>query len=829
MIGRALLRQLIFGSSAIVVAAAASALLQRAQSGAPMPLSPGALSDGTTLLPNGWRLAPAGKHVMVGSLPLNVIQSPDSRYLIVTNNGLAKPSFSVVDVASWSVKSTAALDHAWLGLAWHPDGTKLYSSGAAQNNVQEFAYADGALTRARTFALPAVNGDSFAGGLTVSRDGRMLYVTRVFAQTVSAIDLTTGQVLNTALLPAEPYTCVVSADGALLYVSLWGGSAVEILDARSLTVIDLVATGEHPNAMTLSADGQRLFVASGSTSSVWVLDTFSREAIEQISMNLFPQAPPTSTPNSLGLSPDGKTLLVSNADNNNVAVVDVSNPARSLVRGFIPTGSYPTGAIFSRDGKQIFVLSGKGLLPAANPMNRDFEKRLAGAVSALPTPDTTTLNEYTRKVQTLSPYTDAIRLSPANAPIGSPIPRTVGGSSPIKHVFYVIRENRTYDQILGDEPAGNGDPNLTLFKRDVTPNAHQLAENFVLFDNFYVDADVSADGHAFSTAAYATDFIEKTWQTYAGNRGGRYLSEGDGLFRNPFGNLSAPPLGYLWDYARRANVTVRSYGEFVRHLSKSSTGDVVADASVPGLRDLVAPSFAGFDLEITDNKRLNAWQYEFNLYVANGNLPQLSIVRLPNDHTAGTKPGAPTPRAMVADNDLALGRLVEAVSNSVYWKDSAIFVLEDDAQAGPDHVDSHRSVLLVASPFAKRGVADHSFYSTSSVLRTIELILGLAPMSQYDAAAPPLYNAFQGTPNLAPYRMSMPIPALDEKNLPLAFGSAQSLAMDFSDADRTPELLLNDIVWRSIRGANSPVPPPRRSVFVRPPKGPVVDDDGDDR
>jgi DNA-binding beta-propeller fold protein YncE len=826
---RALIRRISLGCLAVVAAAASTALLPRAQSGPLQTLLPGGLNDGSTLLPNGWRIAPAGKHVMVGNMPLNMIQSPDSRYLIVTNNGLAKPSFSVVDVASWSVKNTTPLDHAWLGLAWHPDGTKLYSSGAAQNNVQEFAYADGVLTRARTFTLPSVNGDGFAGGLTVSRDGRTLYVTRVFAQTVSAIDLATGQVLNTAVLPAEPYTCVVSADGATLYVSLWGGSAVEILETRTMTLVDVVATGEHPNAMALSADGQRLFVASGSTSSVWVFDTFAREAIEQISMNLFPEAPPTSTPNSLALSPDGKTLLVSNADNNNVALVDVSNPARSLIRGFIPTGWYPTGAIFSRDAKQIFVLSGKGLVPAANPMNRDVEKRLSGAVSALPTPDTTTLNEYSRKVQTLAPYSDAIRLTPANAPIGSPIPRAVGGSSPIKHVFYVIRENRTYDQILGDEPAGNGDPSLTLFKRDVTPNAHALVENFVLFDNFYVDADVSADGHAFSTAAYATDFIEKTWQTYAGNRGGRYMTEGDGILRNPFGNLSAPLLGYLWDYARRANVSVRSYGEFVRHLSKSATGDVVATASVPGLRDVVAPSFAGFDLDITDQKRMNAWLYEFNLYVANGNLPQLSIVRVPNDHTAGTRPGAPTPRAMVADNDLAVGRLVEAVSNSVYWKDSAIFVVEDDAQAGPDHVDSHRSVLLLASPFARRGAVDHTFYSTSSVLRTIELILGLPPMSQYDAAAPPMYNAFQGVPNLAPYRVAMPIPPLDEKNQVASFGSASSLAMDFSDADRTPEALLNDIVWRSIKGANFPVPPPRRSVFVRPPKGPVVDDDGDDR
>jgi YVTN family beta-propeller protein len=252
-------------------------------------------------------------------------------------------------------------------------------------------------------------------------------VTRVYAQTVSAIDLTSGQLSSTVTLPAEPYTCVVSADGRELYVSLWGGASVAVFSAPSLTPIATLPMAEHPSAMALSADGKRLFVASGSSSSVWVFDTFSFDALEQISMSLFPQAPPTATPNSLALSPDGQTLLVANADNNDVAVVDVNNAARSFVRGFIPTGWYPTGAIFSRDGKQIFVLSGRGLAPASNPLNRDLEKRLTGAVSVLPTPDTTTLNEFSRTVRALAPYSDTTRLSPANAPVGTAIPRVVGG------------------------------------------------------------------------------------------------------------------------------------------------------------------------------------------------------------------------------------------------------------------------------------------------------------------------------------------------------------------------------------------------------------------
>jgi hypothetical protein len=248
--------------------------------------------------------------------------------------------------------------------------------------------------------------------------------------------------------------------------------------------------------------------------------------------------------------------------------------------------------------------------------------------------------------------------------------------------------------------------------------------------------------------------------------------------------------------------------------------------TVPGLKGAVAPSFAGWDLDITDSRRVDTWLQEFRQYEANGNLPQLSIIRLPNDHTAGTRAGSPTPRAMVAENDLALGKLVEAISSSsVYWKDSALFIVEDDAQAGPDHVDSHRSVMLLASPFARRSFVDHTFYTTSGVLRTIELILGLPPMSQFDAAATPLYNAFTGTPNLAVYRRSDARVPLDEKNSLTAFGASQSGAMDFSIEDRAPEWLLNEIIWRSVKGAHSPMPPPRRSALVRPASARADDDD----
>jgi DNA-binding beta-propeller fold protein YncE len=823
------IRRSIFGLAVLSLAVGANAILTRAQSASSAISSvPGALLDGTTLLPNGWKLAPAGRHLKTGSLPLNIAVSPDGRYAVVTNNGINKPSLTVVDILTWTVTGTTFLDGAWYGLVWHPDGSKLFVAGASQNNVQEFTFADGALTRARSFALPAAAGETFTGGLSISSDGRTLFATRVFAMTLSSIDVATGAVTRTVSLPAEPYATLPSADGRSVYVSMWGGGSVRTYEAATLTLVREMTTGDHPNAMALSSDGKRLFVSCGNSAAVWVLDTFSGAPIEQISSNLYPDAPPTSTPNSVAVSPDGRTLLVANADTNAVAVVDISNGGRSFVNGFIPTGWYPTGAVFSRDGKQILIINGKGLKSAASTGGIGTETRLIGHVSIVPTPDRTTLLEFTRRVLALSPYTDATKLRPAGVPVGSPIPQAVGGASPIKHVFYVIRENRSYDQILGDLPQGNGDPTLTLFGGDVTPNAHALAQNFVLFDNFYVDADVSYDGHSYSTSAYATDVVQRLWQTVTASRGGLYLAEGGGLMRSPFGNLSAPPGGYLWDYAVRANVSVRSYGEFVEHRSRSANGDVVAAATVPGLAGLVAPSYAGWDLDITDAKRIDNWLVEFRQYEARGNLPQLNIIRLPNDHTAGTRVGSPTPRAMVAENDVALGRLVETISNSVYWKDSAVFIVEDDAQAGPDHVDSHRSVLLVASPFAKRAVVDHTFYTTSGVLRTIELVLGLPPMSQYDAGATPMFNAFAGVPNTGAYtRLAARVPT-DERNLASAFGAGQSLAMDFSAEDRAPEALLNEIIWRSVKGAHAPAPPPRRSAFVTPANRAAIDDDDHD-
>jgi YVTN family beta-propeller protein len=826
-------------------------------------LRPGFLGGGVTQLPNGWRIAPAGRHVQVGSLPLAMVESPDGGSLFVSNNGYNPPSLAVVRLSDGFITNILPLDHAWLGLAWHPDGKRLFVSGAANSTVHELFFDGRGLRRNLDLVLgrpferpnpdqpddemtlprenrPPVAPQSFIGGLAISPDGSTLFATQVLGQRLSVVDLQSGHVRRSIDLPAEPYSSLVSYDGSKVFVSIWGGAKVMVYDARTLEPAGEIAVGEHPNALAITRDGRRLFVACANTNAVWAVDVAANRANEQISVALFPDAPPGSTPNHVSLSPDDKRLLVSNADNNTVAVVDVSTPGRSEVEGFIPTGWYPTAAMFSRDGSKVFVLSGKGLGSSPNPRFRTtgggtgaerqyIAATIPGTLSILPTPDRDRLRDLTRQAYSVTPYSDDRRLVPAGAPPDSPVPGRVGRPSPIKHVFYVIRENRTYDQVFGDLGVGEGDPALTLFGEDVTPNAHALAHEFGVLDNFFVDAEVSYDGHAFSMGAYATDVVEKIWPTNYANRGGTYLSEGGGKMRNAYGNVAAPANGYIWDACARANVTVRSYGEFAHweagtHADRLA-GRVAASPSVPGLRDRVSPIYPPWDLTIPDARRVDSWLREFKEFEGNGRLPALSIVRLGNDHTSGTRPGTPTPRAMVAENDLAVGRLVDIISHSKYWNESAIFILEDDAQNGPDHVDAHRSPVLVISPFSKRRAVDSTLYTTSGVLRTMELILGLPPMSQYDAAATPLYNAFQPTPDARSFTHLEPRVALDERNGPNAFGAVASLQMDFSEPDRAPDVELNEIVWRAVKGARSAMPPPVRGAFIR--HG-VAGGDGDD-
>ena len=783
--------------------------------------NPGYVGNGVVLLPNGWKISPAGQHLQLDDLPMEMMESKDGRFMIITNNGYSPPVLTVVDLERYYVADRVRIENAWLGLAFSPDGKKLYSSEGGANSVQTFSFQDGKLQSNGHFKMEAPAKETFVGGLSLSEDGKRLYAVQILGNNLTEMNADSGEILKTVPLDAEPYTSILSKDNDDLFVSLWGGSKVLQFDAKTLELIKSISVGEHPNAMTLDKDGKRLFVSCASTNSVWIIDLKTMEPEQQISVALYPQAPIGTTPSGLGLSPDGKTLLVANSDNNAVAVLDIEERGKEKVKGFIPTGWYPTAAKYSHDGKHIYILSGKGLISTANPRGPEepnyIAQLLLGTLSKLSPPDDKQLEAFTKTVYAMTPYSDSFRLSPPSAPENSPIPQKVGQPSPIKHVFYIIRENRTYDQVFGDMPKGNGDPNLCLFGREVTPNAHALASQFVLFDNFYVDAEVSADGHAFSMGAYANDFIEKTWPMNYAGRGARYLTNGNGEMRNPYGNISAPPQGYLWDSAKRVNVSVRSYGEFVSRSEDEDEdpGFGPVHANVPGLEGLFNPDYPPWNLKIPDNQRVEVWLKEFQKFEKEGGLPQLSIIYLPNDHTASTSPGYPTPRAMVAENDLALGRVVEAISQSEFWKESAIFVLEDDAQDGPDHVDAHRSVLLVISPYTQHASLNSTMYTTSGLLRTIELILGMEPMSQFDAAATPFYSAFQGEPVTSGFTHLPAEISLEEKNAAAAYGAADSMAMDLTVPDRIPMRRMNEIIWKSIKGPDSKMPPPVRAAFIR--------------
>jgi YVTN family beta-propeller protein len=529
----------------------------------------------------------------------------------------------------------------------------------------------------------------------------------------------------------------------------------------------------------------------------------------------------------LALAPNGKTLWVANADANNLAVIDVSRRGESRSLGFIPVGWYPTSVRMSAKGDRIVVANGKGLISKANrngpnPLVEGSKVKseyiadlLPGALSIIATPDPDEMPALSKMAYACSPLrSDAAPTGRPREP-NHPIPAKVGGASPIKHCIYIIKENRTYDQVFGDIREGNGDASLCIFPERVTPNLHALARQFVLLDNFYVDGEVSANGHEWSMAAYATDYVEKVWpQTY--RRHAEHNAKGDSGFPYPSKGdepNALPSSGYLWDRCRAAGVSYYDYGEFIDNAQQP---DDPGSTQVKGLKGHFDPMYRSFDLEYSDQRRADRFIGELKRYEREGEMPQLIILYLPNDHTAGTKRNAPTPTAYVADNDLAVGRVVEAVSHGKFWKDTAIFVLEDDAQNGPDHVDAHRSPALVVSPYTKRQHVDSSMYSTSSMLRTMELILALKPMTQFDAAAQPMYDSFQAAADLTPFTHVPAGVSLVERNGSRAWGAAESGKMDFREADAADAQQLDEIIWRSVRGADHPMPPPVRAAFFAP-------------
>jgi len=792
---------------------------------------PGELPGQRILLPNQWYLDPVGDQRPLGYFPMNMKLSPDGRYLVVLHCGTGDHELIIFETARTRLISRTVLPNSYYGLVFSRDGFKLYISGGESEVIHVYKFADGYLYAPETIRIAPERERKVPGGMDVSPDGKLLGATENWGNAVNIVDLGSHKVI--ARVPfeneARPYDCKFSRDGKTLYASLWGKAAVAVIDvlAPDATTPERVPTGDHPNELALTADGARLFVANANSNTVSVIDTDAGRVIETLNTALYPDSLEGSTPNSLDFSPDGTQLFVANADNNSIAVFDISESTRSKPLGFIPVGWYPTSVRVSKDGETVYVANGKGFSPVANPQGpnpylrvgkrRTFEQHiklmLPGTLSVVPMPTAEEFSDYTARVYACSPYRED-REPVLARPKGNPVPAKVGGPSPIKHCIYIIKENRTYDQVFGDMPEGNGDPDLCLFPEKFTPNHHALAREFVLLDNFYVESQVSADGHEWSTGAYATDFVQKTWPSSYGGHGLTYPSEGRFA-------IAFPSAGYIWDKCREANVSYRSYGEFIDNARK--VGDA-GSTNVETLKGHFDPYYRGYDLDYLDIDRAKRFIEEFEELVGKGELPQFIVMSLPNDHTSGTKRGSYTPRAMVADNDLALGMVVEAVSKSPAWKETAIFVVEDDAQNGPDHVDAHRTVALVASPYTRGRGKDSTFYSTASMLRTMELILGLQPMSQFDAGARPMYNSFRSTPDTRPYECR-PVPEETRfrKNSPDAWGVELSAKLNLEKEDAANDILFNEIIWRSVKGADSPMPAPVRAAFARPIESDTVD------
>ena len=783
----------------------------------------GAADDGfakkRVRLPNGWHLSPAGRSLPLGDLPLNLAVSSSKKWIAATNNGQGVQSLQLIDAAKEKVVDNIVIPASWYGLKFSADENFLYASGGNDNRILKYAIINNKLKLADSILLGKKWPEKISpAGIEIDDQSKLLYVVTKENNSLYIINLATKNIIQQLELGAEAYACLLSPDKKELYISLWGGDKVLVFDTNGRTITGEVAVGDNPNELLLNKSGSVLYVANANDNSVSIVDVKKRSVTEVLNAALFADAPAGATSNGLALSASEKTLYVANADNNSLAVFNVSQAGKSRSKGFIPVGWYPTN--IKVIGKKIFVANGKGFSSFANPtgpnplkgqqtVERHFGDTMIrvrdgyigglmkGTLSIIDEPSEALLGAYSKAVYKNTAYTKAREVH-AGGEKGNPIPMKVGGSSPIKHVFYIIKENRTYDQVLGDIPEGNGDTSLVLFGQNITPNQHKLVKEFVLLDNFYADGEVSADGHNWSTAANATDFLEKNWVTSYGGRGGTYPGEGKRAIANP-------KKGFIWDYCQRAGVTFRTYGEFADD----------GKANIPVLEGHFCPYYSDYNLAVRDTARFNQWRHEFDSLVAANALPQFNSMRFGNDHTEGLRLGRPTPFAHVADNDLAVGMFIEYLSNSPVWKESAVFIIEDDAQNGPDHVDAHRTTAYVAGPFVKRGFVDHTMYSTSSMLRTIELILGLPPMSQYDAAATPMWNSFTATPGLKPFKS---VPAnidLNEKNKSNNATARLSETFDFSKEDRIPDLVFSEVIWKAVRGEASQMPAPRRSAFVK--------------
>lgn len=779
----------------------------------PIPTGPDSvLQSQPNLLFNGWKLSPAGRHIGVNAMPLKMVISPDGKTLAAVCSGRFN-GVALIDLASEQTRQWIPLRRTFNGIAFSKDGKQIYVTGGNSDALYVLDFDGTKAGEPHTYHLgPPPAGskkDNFFSGLTVDPANGKLYVCNEGTSEVWVVDPSSGKVEAKWPTGPYPYTCVLGTNGTYLFTSDWGGRGVTALDVTTGAVIQRIGVGLRPDEMAVAPDG-RLFVCCAGDNTVHVIQTRvpqdternnrtnqkappPEDSLEIISTSLYDSSPEGSTPDAVAVSPDGKSLFVANADNNDVLVADIADPKESRVVGFVPVGWYPCAV--ASDGNKLFVANGKGLesppsFPSTLPEHNEVAgvpfdpplHTLSGSVSVIDPPTPQQLVEYTKQVQANSPYTpETLKLS--SQPNDSIIPSKIGESCPIKHILYIIKENRTYDQVYGDmtdvsgKHIGNGEPRICMFGEKVTPNQHLLARDYVLFDNLYVNSEVSVDGHAWCDSGIATDFNQRLWIT-------NYTTHGH-LPGNADTNSTLA--GNIWDACKRAGVSFKCYGEGSWAVPDNNRG------TFPDGRD---------------PKRAQGWVDDLHAAEKTGDLPQFMIMSLGENHTAGTTPGAYTPQACVASNDQAVALIVDAATHSKFWNEMAIFIVEDDAQNGPDHVDSHRTGGLVISPYVKRGQVDSTHYTQMSMLRTMELILGLPPLTQYDAGAVPMFNAFGKECVVTPFNRIDPQTDLVAKNTRKSPGAQASAKMDFDDYDKAPEDELNRILWADVMGENVPYPTP---------------------
>jgi len=801
----------------------------------------------SALVATGKAIAPVDKGVPVGSYPVQMKLSPNGRWLIVTNTGF-REQLSVIDTSTGQVASTLDFNKS-LGrpnkesLYWGLEfvGDDLFVSRGPEEKVSIYTVGeDGSLTLKRDIDNPKGADEklpNFVSGLAC--DGTTLYALNNEAGdetqwkgTISEIDLASGQSRGKISVGGFPLDAAMTKDAGGQTKEIWVTSEQDGVVSYfhpGARVADNLQVGANPTAMLLR--GNTLYVSNSGSDTVSVIDT-DKHVVAQTILLRPPmlRGIPVCTPLGLDLSSDGSTLYVALADMNAVAVVDV---AKAQVKGYIPVGWYPTDVKLSQDGAHLFVSNAKGVdarIPNGKPIGKwgtYIQNIIEGTVSMI---------SVDAIAGGLPQWTQQTYENNRLALTGDQKPRPFKNPG-IKHVIYIIKENRTYDNVLGDLQGGNGDPSLCLFPQEDSPNQHALAQRFVLLDNFFCCAEVSGDGWNWSTAGAANEYVSRNVPFNYSGRDRDYDFEGTVNGSRPefndVRNVAAPPGGYLWDDCRKSHVSMRNFGFYV---GVSEAGGVkegvpreqVMEPTVKALVGVTDPSFDQFDLSYPDSdinqsygteipgelkafgqnrspSRFSEWKREFDGYVKSGNMPQFQMVRFCRDHTAGTRAGGLSPRAMVADNDYSVGQLVDAVSHSKFWKDTMICVVEDDAQNGLDHVDCHRSIAFVISPYIKRGSHDSRFYNTDGMIRTMEAVLGMPPMNGFDEVADPI-DDFSSTPdNIEPYDAIKPSKEIaGEINKRDAYRSADSAKIPRYGEDSEMDEQLNDILWRSIKGTKMP-------------------------